>query len=259
MSLILQTMEVAMSDLNGSGTVPLIEVEGLIAGYRDLRAVWDVSLSVYPGKTTVLLGSNGAGKTTTLHAIIGLVKTFGGSIKVDGEDVGDLPTYDRVRRGVALVQEGKRVFKDCTVEQNLLLGGWCLPRPRRRQMTGAIEKAYERFPVLASRRKHLAGSLSGGQQQILAISQALVPEPRALLLDEPSAGLAPIVLQEILSTINSLRDEGLGILLVEQLVDAALSVADHVSVIALGRSVFSRPLEHIEDRQVIRDAYIGLA
>ena len=248
-----------MSSANGSGNdAPLVDVQNLVAGYRDLRAVWDVSLRIYPRKITVLLGSNGAGKTTTLHAIVGLVKTLGGSVTFDGEDVADLPTYERIRRGVALVQEGKRIFKDRTVEQNLQLGGWCLPRPRHKRLVGAIEKAYDRFPVLAERRKHLAGSLSGGQQQILAISQALIPEPRVLLLDEPSAGLAPIILQEILGTINSLRDEGLGVLLVEQLVDAALSVADDVSVIALGRSVFSRPLEHIEDRQVIRDAYIGL-
>jgi branched-chain amino acid transport system ATP-binding protein len=234
-----------------SGT-PLLRVTNLAAGYGDLRAVWDVSLEVSAGRVLALLGANGAGKSTTLHAILGLSRVMGGSIEMAGRDLRGLPPYDRAKLGIGLVQEGKRLFRQRTVEQNLMLGGWTIPRPRRQRLRKAVARAYDRFPVLADKRHEQAGSLSGGQQQMLAIAQALVPEPRVLMLDEPSAGLAPIIVSEVLA-------EGIGILLVEQLVDASLQVADHVTVISRGRMAWSGPRAAVGGRQDILDAYLDSA
>jgi branched-chain amino acid transport system ATP-binding protein len=245
-----------MTETSGS---PLLRVTNLAAGYGDLRAVWDVSLEVSAGRVLALLGANGAGKSTTLHAILGLSRVMGGSIEMAGRDLRGLPPYDRAKLGIGLVQEGKRLFRQRTVEQNLMLGGWTIPRPRRQRLRKAVARAYDRFPVLADKRHEQAGSLSGGQQQMLAIAQALVPEPRVLMLDEPSAGLAPIIVSEVLGVISDLRAEGIGILLVEQLVDASLQVADHVTVISRGRMAWSGPRAAVGGRQDILDAYLDSA
>jgi branched-chain amino acid transport system ATP-binding protein len=237
----------------GSG---LLSIRDLAAGYGDLRAVWDVSIDVHAGHIVALLGMNGAGKTTTLLAVLGLSRVMGGTIELAGKDLRGLPPYDRARLGIGLVQEGKRLFRQRTVEQNLMLGGWTLPRPRRPKLRAALQQAYDRFPVLADRRNEPAGSLSGGQQQMLAVAQALIPRPRVLMLDEPSAGLAPIVVAEVLDVVSGLRAEGIAILLVEQLVDAALEVADHVTVISRGRMAMSVPREAISHRREILDAYL---
>lgn len=236
---------------------PLLTIQNLAAGYGDLRAVWDVSLEVRGGRINALLGANGAGKSTTLLAVLGLSRVMSGSIELAGRDLRGLPPYDRAKLGIGFVQEGKRLFRQRTVEQNLMLGGWTIPRPRRQRLRAAIAQAYDRFPVLADRRHELAGSLSGGQQQMLAIAQALIPKPRVLMLDEPSAGLAPIVLSEVLAVVSGLRTEGIGILLVEQLVDAALEVADHVTVISRGRMAWSGPRAAISDREEILDSYLA--
>jgi branched-chain amino acid transport system ATP-binding protein len=238
---------------------PLLRVTNLAAGYGDLRAVWDVSLEVSAGRILALLGANGAGKSTTLLAVLGLSRVMGGSIEMAGQNLRGRPPYDRAKLGIGLVQEGKRVFRQRTVEQNLMLGGWTIPRPRRQRLKKAIAQAYDRFPALADRRHEQAGSLSGGQQQMLAIAQALVPEPRVLMLDEPSAGLAPIIVSEVLGVISDLRAEGIGILLVEQLVDAALEVADHVTVISRGRMAWSGARAAVGGRQDILDAYLDSA
>jgi branched-chain amino acid transport system ATP-binding protein len=245
-----------MTETSGS---PLLRVTNLAAGYGDLRAVWDVSLEVSAGRVLALLGANGAGKSTTLHAVLGLSRVMGGSIEMAGRDLRGLPPYDRAKLGIGLVQEGKRLFRQRTVEQNLMLGGWTIPRPRRQRLRKAVARAYDRFPVLADKRHEQAGSLSGGQQQKLAIAQALVPEPRVLMLDEPSAGLAPIIVSEVLGVISDLRAEGIGILLVEQLVDASLQVADHVTVISRGRMAWSGPRAAVGGRQDILDAYLDSA
>jgi branched-chain amino acid transport system ATP-binding protein len=239
-----------------TGESPLLRVTNLAAGYGDLRAVWDVSLEVSAGRILALLGANGAGKSTTLLAILGLSRVMGGSIEMAGQNLNGLAPYDRAKLGIGLVQEGKRVFRQRTVEQNLMLGGWTISRPRRQRLKKAVARAYDRFPVLADRRHEPAGSLSGGQQQMLAIAQALVPEPRVLMLDEPSAGLAPIIVSEVLGVISELRAEGIGILLVEQLVDASLEVADHVTVISRGRMAWSGARAAVGDRQDILDAYL---
>lgn len=237
-------------------TQNLLEVRGLAAGYGDLRVVWDVSFAVRPGRITALLGRNGAGKTTTLRAIAGLNRAMAGDITFQGEPIAALPAHRRVRRGIAFVQEGKRIFRRRTVEENLLLGGYALGIRRRRLQT-EVAHAYETFPALAARRKTVAGQLSGGQQQMVAISQALMAKPALLLLDEPSGGLAPSIVTEVMTTVSELAATGLGILLVEQAVEAAVTIAHDITVLDIGRVVLQRDAAEVDDVSVLREAYFG--
>lgn len=235
---------------------PLLQVDGLAAGYGDLKVVWEASLQVRQGAITALLGRNGAGKTTTLRAISGLGKVMSGSIALDGEDISRVAAHKRVRRGMAYVQEGKRVFHRQTVEQNLMLGGYSRG-VRKRRLREEADRIYELFPVLAQKRTSSAGAMSGGQQQMLAIGQALMSRPRLLLLDEPSGGLAPVIVNEVMARVSELTRTGLGVLLVEQAVEAALSVADHVTVLDVGKVVMDRPASQIEDADLVKEAYFG--
>ncbi len=235
---------------------PLLRVRNLATGYGDLRVVWDVSFDVWPGQITALLGRNGAGKTSTLRAVSGLNKASTGTIEFDGADISRLAPHLRVRRGMGYVQEGKRVFHRQTVEQNLQLGSYArrMSRAARRQ---AAERIYELFPVLGERRRVLAGEMSGGQQQMLAIGQAMMADPALLLLDEPSGGLAPVIVNEVMDRIRLLKQSGMAILLVEQAVEAAVGVADHVAVLDIGRVVMSADADHVGDLADLRDAYFG--
>ncbi|OUS94858.1 ABC transporter ATP-binding protein [Rhodococcus sp. NCIMB 12038] len=237
-------------------TTPLLSLRNVQSGYGDLRVVWDVSLDVWPGKVTALLGRNGAGKTSTLRAISGLNRVSAGTIEFDGRDIAKVAPHRRVRRGMAYVQEGKRVFHRQTVEQNLILGGY-VRRMRRSAVREEVERIYDLFPVLGAKRGLLAGAMSGGQQQMLAIGQALMAKPTLLLLDEPSGGLAPVIVGEVMDRVSILKEAGLAVLLVEQAVDAAMSVADHVTVLDVGRVVMDADAGEIDDRAVIRDAYFG--
>ncbi|BAH53208.1 ABC transporter ATP-binding protein [Rhodococcus opacus] len=237
-------------------TPPLLSLRNVQSGYGDLRVVWDVSLDVWPGKVTALLGRNGAGKTSTLRAISGLNRVSGGTIEFDGRDIAKVAPHRRVRQGMAYVQEGKRVFHRQTVEQNLILGGY-VRRMSRSAVRVEVERIYELFPALGRKRGLLAGAMSGGQQQMLAIGQALMAKPTLLLLDEPSGGLAPVIVGEVMERVSILKDAGLAVLLVEQAVDAAMSVADHVTVLDVGRVVMAADAGDIDDRAVIRDAYFG--
>ncbi|MEN0135162.1 MAG: ABC transporter ATP-binding protein [Rhodococcus sp. (in: high G+C Gram-positive bacteria)] len=237
-------------------TTPLLSLRNVQSGYGDLRVVWDVSLDVWPGKVTALLGRNGAGKTSTLRAISGLNRVSAGTIEFDGRDIAKVAPHRRVRHGMAYVQEGKRVFHRQTVEQNLILGGY-VRRMRRSAVREEVERIYELFPVLGRKRGLLAGAMSGGQQQMLAIGQALMAKPTLLLLDEPSGGLAPVIVGEVMERVRTLKEAGLAVLLVEQAVDAAMSVADHVTVLDVGRVVMDADAGDIDDTAVIRDAYFG--
>ena len=239
-----------------TGTAPVLEVTDLGTGYGDLRVVWDVSLVVRPGEITVLMGRNGAGKTTTLRAIAGLNKVESGSVKFDGEDIARTAPHTRVRQGMAYVQEGKRVFHGQTVEQNLMLGGY-VRKMKRRQLIEEASRMYDLFPILGEKRHLPAGSMSGGQQQMLAISQALMAQPKLLLLDEPSGGLAPVIVNEVMQRVHELKDTGLAILLVEQAVEASFAIADHVTVLDMGRTVLSSPASEVSDMAVLQDAYFG--
>lgn len=235
---------------------PLLSVKDLATGYGDLRVVWDVSFDVIPGQVTALLGRNGAGKTTTLRAIAGLNRVQGGSVLLDGRDISGMQSHKRIRAGLGFVQENKRVFKRRTVEANLMLGGYTRGIGRR-ALKKSLDEIYELFPVLRGRASTTAGQLSGGQQQMLAIGQALMGKPKLLMLDEPSAGLAPVVVSEVMASVSALKAAGLGILLVEQAVEAAVQVADQIAVLDVGRIVMSGPAGELSDLEIIQDAYFG--
>jgi branched-chain amino acid transport system ATP-binding protein len=235
----------------------VLEVERIATGYGDLRAVWDVSLRVGAGEVTALLGRNGAGKTTVLRALAGLNRLNDGHIRLDGRDMGNAPPYARVAAGIAYVQEGKRIFRSLSVEDNLVLGGHSRRLGRRALAADADEK-YEMFPILGERRRDQAGALSGGQQQMLAIATALMGRPKILMLDEPSAGLAPTIVGDVLNAIAAMKSAGLALLLVEQAVDFALAVADDVVVIDLGRVVLSGHAREKTLRKSVLKAYEGL-
>lgn len=237
-------------------TGPLLAVHGLGTGYGDLRVVWDVSLEVEAGKITVLLGRNGAGKTTTIRAIAGLNKVLAGQVTFEGDDIAKASPHVLVRRGMAYVQEGKRIFRGQTVEQNLMLGGY-VRKLKRHQLRAEVERIYELFPDLGDRRRLVAASMSGGQQQMLAIGQALMAAPKLLLLDEPSGGLAPVIVKEVMGRVDALKQTGLAILLVEQAVEASFEIADHVVVIDNGRTTLSAPAAEISEISVLQDAYFG--
>jgi len=232
----------------------LLEVAGLKTGYGDLTVVRDVSLTVRSGEITVLLGRNGAGKTTTLRAITGLNKVSGGSVAFLGEALTDAP-HKRVAKGISYVQEGKKVFRELTIEQNLLLGGFSR-KMSKRALADSVSEIYQLFPILGSKRALPAASMSGGQQQMLAIGQALMAKPKLLILDEPSQGLAPVIVKEVMERIHELKDTGLGILLVEQAVQESVAIADEVSVIEMGRTTLHGSASDItiEDLQ---NAYFG--
>lgn len=231
----------------------ILEVTGLTAGYGDIGVLSDVNLSAWAGSVTAVFGANGAGKTTMLSAITGLIPARQGKIMFDGADVTKVPAHLRAASGLGLVQEGKRVLRKRTVHENLQLGGYRLRRGERRL---ALEAAYERFPILKDKKDSKAGSLSGGQQQMLAIAQTLMPGPKVLLLDEPSAGLAPIIVTELLQSIAQLKREGMAIVLVEQLVGQAMSVADHVVALQQGDVVIDAPAASVDHAQ-LHAAYLG--
>jgi branched-chain amino acid transport system ATP-binding protein len=236
---------------------PILAVRGLTTGYGDLVVVRDLSFDVFPGELTVLLGRNGAGKTTTLRAISGLNPLVAGTVRLGEADLGRVPAAARVGMGLSYVQEGKRVFHRLSIEQNLLMGGYSLGVGRR-QLEQEIERIYELFPILKQKRNDRAGSMSGGQQQMLAIGQALMARPKVLLLDEPSGGLAPVIVNEVFRTVDRLKADGLAVLLVEQAVEASLAIADSVAVIDVGRVVFSaRTSERPDMLDAVRESYMG--
>ncbi|MFC0527308.1 ABC transporter ATP-binding protein [Phytohabitans kaempferiae] len=237
-------------------TAPLLDVDGLATGYGDIRVVWDVSFQVFPGKVTALLGRNGSGKTTSLRAVAGLNPVRGGRIGYDGQRIDRMAAHKRVKAGISYVQEGKRVFRQQTVDDNLRLGGYSLG-VRRSALDADCDRVYELFPVLREKRRHPAGSLSGGQQQMLAIGQAIMARPRLLMLDEPSGGLAPSIVAEVMSRVAALKESGLAILLVEQAVEAAVEVADHVTVLDIGKVTLSSPVDRIDDLDRLKDVCMG--
>lgn len=237
-------------------SAPLLAVRGLGTGYGDLRVVWDVSLEVRAGEITALLGRNGAGKTTTIRAIAGLNRVQAGSVVFGGEDIAKVPAHTLVRRGMAYVQEGKRIFHGQTVEQNLLLGGY-VRKLKRSRLREEVDRIYDLFPILREKRRSVAASMSGGQQQMLAIGQALMSDPSLLLLDEPSGGLAPVIVKEVMERVDALKQTGLAVLLVEQAVEASFAIADHVVVIDNGRTALSARASELSDLTALQDAYFG--
>ena len=239
-----------------SSVAPLLEVRGAVAGYGDLRALDGVDMSLAAGTVEAVLGRNGVGKTTLVSAISGLVPLWEGRLMLDGRDITRLPPYRRAAAGIALVQEGKRVFHRRSVAENISLGSFSTPLKRGARRAHMAE-VLAKFPMLESRQTQLAGSLSGGQQQMLAIAQAVAASPRVLLLDEPSAGLAPAIVDEVFDYVRQLRDSGLTIVLVEQLAERALDLADHVTVIETGRVAASGRPSGFHDMEELQEAYFG--
>jgi branched-chain amino acid transport system permease protein len=236
---------------------PALVLTGARSGYGDLRVVDGVDLSLYAGRIEVVLGRNGVGKTTLLSTIAGQVPLWSGSLTVDGVSVAKRKAYRRAGSGIALVQEGKRIFGQRTVWQNLMLGTHSL-RISRAERVAVCRRLAGQFPMLEPRLSQRAGSLSGGQQQMLAIAQALAANPRVLLLDEPSAGLAPAIIDDLFARIRSLADDGLAVLLVEQLAERAVRVADHVTVLDGGKIVASGPPEDFSQRADLQKVYLGV-
>jgi branched-chain amino acid transport system ATP-binding protein len=237
------------------GAAPL-EVEALQAGYDDVQVLWGIGLKVARGRMTTLLGANGAGKTTTLRAVTGSIRPRRGRVLFNGEDVTRLPPHAKTARGLVLVPEGRQLFSDMTVEENLEMGAYS-GRARAAQAR-QMEQVYTLFPRLKERRSQKAGTFSGGEQQMLAIGRGMMSAPELLVIDELSLGLAPVVVQQIVGTLKTLKDSGLTILLVEQNVRLALALSDYAYVIAEGRPVLDGPSAEVGQRPEIRKAYLGL-
>jgi branched-chain amino acid transport system ATP-binding protein len=236
---------------------PLLAVTNLQVRYGDLIGVSDVSLEVPKGSIVALLGSNGAGKTTTLNAVAGLVPISAGHIKFDDREITGVPAYAIVRRGLALSPEGWRLFVQQSVENNLLLGATAIAD--RSRVPSMLERVYSVFPRLAERRRQQAGTMSGGERQMLAVGRALMSDPKLLLLDEPSLGLAPTIIETMYETFSHLHKEGLTILLAEQSVDLALEVADYAYVLQVGRSVLSGEAAALSNNPEVQRIYLGIA
>ena len=237
-------------------TLPLLKISHLEVRYGDLIGVADVSLEVPKGAVVALLGSNGAGKTTTLNAIAGIATVSKGTVEFDGEDIAGQPAYAIVRKGLALSPEGWRLFAQQSVENNLLLGA--TPLSNRKRIPHLLERVYAVFPKLAERRQQRAGTMSGGERQMLAVGRALMSEPELLLLDEPSLGLAPTIVDTMYDSFAALHKDGQTILLAEQSVDLALEAADYAYVLQVGRSVLSGPTSELAENPEVQRVYMGI-
>lgn len=235
---------------------PLLRVRGLTAGYGEIQAVREVDVEVRAGEIVTVLGGNGAGKTTLLGAVAGLVDVFDGEISLGDRSLAGLRPHARARRGLALVQENKRVFRALSVRDNLVVA---TPRLGRAEFAEREQTVYELFPVLAEKRRDPAGSLSGGQQQMLAIGQALMAGPSVLMLDEPSAGLAPRLVAEVMDRVATIASRGMAVLLVEQAVHQALRVASRVYVLRLGRCTEQEDFRGADKQRLLDHIYLGAA
>jgi branched-chain amino acid transport system ATP-binding protein len=233
----------------------MLEIKNMSCGYGPFQAVGDLSLALQPGTITGLVGANGAGKSSTLMCIAGHVGLHRGQIWFEGADISALPAHQRVRQGIAISPEGRRLFKDLSVEDNLRVGGLIQPASRFGQDRDYV---LALFPRLAERLDSLAGNLSGGEQQMLAIGRALMTRPKLLMIDELSLGLMPKVIDLCYAALTQLRADGMTILLVEQNTDRVLSFADHVCVLESGRTVWQGPADAARDDPALTAAYLGL-
>ncbi len=234
----------------------MLEVEKIDVFYGDLQALWRVSIRVNKGEAVAILGSNGAGKTTLLKTISGLLRPSTGSIRFLGERIDTAPPHKIVEKGISHVPEGRRIFPGMTVLENLLLGAYT--SKNQEKIEEALERVYNVFPVLEERKNQLAETLSGGEQQMLSIGRALMSNPKMLLLDEPSAGLGPIPLEKVFNVMKQLNREGMTILLVEQNIHYALSLASRAYLLENGKIVISGKKDEILSNERVKEAYIGV-
>ena len=233
----------------------MLEVKDLQVYYGVIQALKGISFEVEQGDVVALIGANGAGKTTTLHTITGLLPSKAGNITFEGTDITHVPGYKLVSMGIAHVPEGRRVFASLTVLQNLKMGAYT--RNDKKEIEDTIEMIYKRFPRLKERKNQLAGTLSGGEQQMLAMGRALMSHPRLIVLDEPSMGLSPKLVKEIFAIIRKLHDQGITVLLVEQNANMALSIADRAYVLETGRITMEGDAKELMDNEQVRKAYLG--
>ncbi|WP_238885255.1 ABC transporter ATP-binding protein [Clostridium sp. YIM B02551] len=233
----------------------MIKIDNLVVSYGGIEALKDISLEVPSGKIVTLVGANGAGKSTTLKSIVGLVKPKSGSISYEGIDLTKLSTEKMVEKGIALVPEGRKVFTDLTVLENLKIGAYS--RKDRKEISEDIENVYSLFPRLKERSWQLAGTLSGGEQQMLAIGRALMSRPKLIMMDEPSLGLAPIIVKELFGIIKRIREEGTTVLLIEQNANAALKIADIGYIMETGKITLKGSGADLLNNDEVKKAYLG--
>jgi branched-chain amino acid transport system ATP-binding protein len=233
----------------------LLEVRDLQVAYGGIQAVKGINLHIAPGELVALIGSNGAGKTTTLKTLAGLLQPSTGLIQYDGNNLKNIEAHQRAAMGIALVPEGRGVFARMTVAENLLMGAYS--RSSKNEISADLERMYEIFPRLAERKAQLAGTLSGGEQQMVAMARALMSRPRLLMLDEPSMGLAPLMVQKIFATIRDISALGMSILLIEQNARLALKVAQRGYVLESGAITLSGSAHELSDSEAVQQAYLG--
>lgn len=233
----------------------MLKVRNLRAGYGAINVLWDVNLDFAEGQLTAIVGPNGTGKSTLMKSIMGLVVPSQGEVLLRGTSLSGCRTWDMAERGIALIPEGRMLFRDMSVEENLVLAGF--PSKQRPAVARNLERAYQLFPKLKERRKQLAGSLSGGEAQMVAMARGLMAEPRILLIDEPSLGLAPVIVLEIFDILRKLKEEGVTIVLVEQNTHMALGVADHIFMMRSGRIILDKPADQV-DIEKLHDLYFAL-
>jgi branched-chain amino acid transport system ATP-binding protein len=234
----------------------MLEISDLHVSYGNVQAVRGVGMRVSPGKVTIVLGANGAGKTTTLKAVAGLEKPVSGRVTLGGDDITGLAPHKVVRRGISLVPEGRRVFGPLTVAENLRMGAYTADKATTAE---TLDRVHEMFPILSDRAGSAAGLLSGGEQQMLAFGRALMSQPTFMLLDEPSMGLAPAIVDSILAKVRQMADSGIGILMVEQNAEAGLEVADDVVAVARGEVVWAGPAAEAKNNASVLRAFLGEA
>ncbi|MGB7000487.1 MAG: ABC transporter ATP-binding protein [Halobacteriota archaeon] len=234
----------------------MLELKDLTVAYEKVQVLWDISFSIKAGEVVTLLGSNGAGKSTTVKTIQGILKPNSGSIKFMDKHIEGLPAYKIVDDGIALVPEGREIFPKMNVFENLLLGAY-VPRAKE-SLDESLEWVLKLFPKLEERKKQLAGTMSGGEQQMLAIARALMSKPKLLMLDEPSLGLAPMIVLQVFEIIKKLHEEGVTILLVEQNVHHALEIADSAYVLEKGRIILEGKGLELLDDEYVKSAYLGV-
>ncbi|MEW6275298.1 MAG: ABC transporter ATP-binding protein [Bacillota bacterium] len=234
----------------------LLEVEKINFSYGKTRVLWDISLTVAPAEIVIIAGSNGAGKSTLLKTVVGLCKPVSGTIKFDGERIHGMPPFDLVARGLTLIPEGNRVFPHLSVSDNLELGGYLVKSKESKEEV--LREVYQLFPDLYKKRNEPARTLSGGQRQMLAIGMGMMSRPKLLLIDEPSCGLSPLMLQYLLAMIKKLSEKGLSILLVEQNIRSALKIADRGYVLENGKIILGGTGEFLKTNAYVRKAYLGM-
>jgi len=234
----------------------LLQVENLKSGYGEVQVLWGISLEVQPGKLTTIVGANGAGKSTTLRSVMGSVRPWSGRILLGGKEVTKLSSHAKANRGLVLVPEGRQLFPDMTVEENLEMGAYA-HRARKRKKDN-LDRVYDMFPRLKERRKQKSSTLSGGEQQMLAMGRGLMQEPEVLMIDELSLGLAPVLAQQLFLTLKKLRQQGMTIVLVEQNVHLALALSDYTYVFSEGRVNIQGDSRDVANMDEVRRAYLGL-